>query len=157
MRELKFRVWDNLSKTWLKNKIYHANIAVGEDGVGEFCFKQEPDGYAILQYTGLKDSQGKEIYVGDIVKLSFTLEAAKSILPKNIFEMKVKPKFRGFIIGKVSEDFGEGILSHFGYYVGGFIPFWKLKSLINKSGIEIIGNIFENPELLENDSKILRN
>jgi hypothetical protein len=65
-----------------------------------------------------------------------------------IYEILTK-KNKTEYVGVVEGDFSNGILSHFGYYVNGLIPFWKLKSLISENGIEIIGNIFETPELLK--------
>jgi hypothetical protein len=52
MREIKFRVWDNHN---------HVIIEVGKDLLNY-------QGFEIMQYTGLKDKNGKEIYEGDIVK-----------------------------------------------------------------------------------------
>lgn len=77
----------------------------------------------IMQYIGLKDKNGKEIYEGDIIK-------ADSFNPK-IYEIK--------------------------YYVTGFYAFnpkssyLEIDSFHSSEGceFEIIGNIYENPELLE--------
>lgn len=52
MRSIRFRAWDNHEK-----KIIYFPLS----DVGNFV------GYEVMQYTGLKDKNGKEIYEGDII------------------------------------------------------------------------------------------
>lgn len=77
----------------------------------------EEDGYKLMQFTGVHDKNGKEIYDGDIFK------APHDFGPAGYHER----------IGLVQYD---TILGYQWQY-------WLLDKL------EIIGNIYENPELLE--------
>lgn len=74
------------------------------------------------QYTGLKDKNGVEIYKGDIIKHSDK-----------------------YYIAKFDLIFGLRFIDSRGYYV---IPIEPINR--SQTSIEIIGNIHENPELLEN-------
>jgi len=91
------------------------------------CYElMNPKDLIWLQYTGLKDKNGVEIYEGDIVKCS-------SGCPHEIYWSEPR---------ELDLNTGFGM------------PRWYLKGLkdgYSWSGLEeIIGNIYENPELLEN-------
>lgn len=77
------------------------------------------------QYTGLKDKNGKEIYDGDIVKIARSY--GYGFLPKG---------------AKAKIEFDEKELC---YKLRGNGEF----RLTSKKEVEVIGNIHENPELLE--------
>ena len=72
MREIKFRAWD------LNNRKMYDSYIVDENGSfcvdGDFtnnCECSEEDRVIQMQFTGLKDKKGKEIYEGDIIEQIF--------------------------------------------------------------------------------------
>lgn len=129
-REIKFRAWlKNESRMinpviQLSVKAQYSTIAWYEDmhdalsGTLSDAFLDQVE---LMQYTGLKDKNGKEIYEGDLVK-------GKT----DIFERLV------------------GSIEYAGcaYVVDGVGKYIKIREELNRS-YEIIGNIYENPELLE--------
>ena len=86
----------------------------------------------LMQYTGLKDSNGKEIYEGDlfgVTNLSGDLEiVGEAIFDTDLAQFTIK------------------------YANGGWAELWQHLSERTNKAKEIIGNIYENPELLEGKS-----
>lgn len=126
-RPFKFRIWDNLKKEWLKRKIYHASIRTDGDGIGDFEFRQHPQGYTIQQFTGLTDKYGKDIYEGDILK--FSLAFAFSDEHSEFVEVKWNNKSGRWIVHMTGTDY------------------------FDSSYVSIVGNIFDDPDLLQLCSK----
>lgn len=118
MREIKFRVWDKLNKEM--NNIESINFQerrVYKNDVSYLNFNNTE----LMQCTGLKDKNGKEIYEGDIF-----YTGSKKIL--YIVEW-IDCGLKGRQIKNKS-------------WVG--LDYWK-------DDIEVIGNIYENPELMEDE------
>ena len=110
MREIKFRAWDKTAA----EMIGQFNVGVGGNSDGKY--------YNIMQYTGLKDKNGKEIYEGDIC---WAYEIGIGNLNRVI-------------------EFNEGsfCLIH-ANTLSSELRGWKTDY------IEVIGNIYQNPELLK--------
>lgn len=121
MRVPKFRVYDKVECMMITTSDY-------EDLSDLFCFlKADADtGYysELMQSTGLVDEDGKEIFEGDVLK-TYDGELAKVVWNKELACWEAE--FLGEIV-----DLSEVA---------------DVKS--NRSDCEIVGNIYENPELLE--------
>ena len=129
MREIKFREWETERKT----------MVVGEredydDSVG-FRFAHEEGGRRILmQYVGIKDKNGVEIYEGDIVE-------AYSQGVKGTFEVKWRQ---------------DGSPSWILFPAWQSSQMWHLYAVETEKGkyqdsVTVIGNRYENPELLKEE------
>lgn len=95
------------------------------------------DPATVGQFTGLKDGNGREIYKGDII------EAKLGILG----EVKIGPFSPKALKSWANTHFDNFMPQIYGVYVavGGeeyFVP-------ANSAGYKVIGNIYDNPELLE--------
>jgi len=133
MREIKFRVWDKNRKRmyfWENIEAIHNNgilVIVADNN----DWMLVPPNYELLQYTGLKDEQGKEIYEGDIIRYTYHIGGLE--FPNCIETIKWDIEITGFLPLSdydVTEDDQSECCP---------IP----------ETIEVIGNIYENPELLE--------
>jgi hypothetical protein len=65
MREIKFRAWDTILNCYYKSSI---DLKVNTSGI---YTPELGNRFIFEQYTGLKDSNGKEIYEGDIVEFTW--------------------------------------------------------------------------------------
>nr|DAO54506.1 MAG TPA: YopX protein [Caudoviricetes sp.] len=135
----KFRAWDKEGNRMILPK-YLYSIDLLKEQVTErtecnytFSLYSIPfDKVELMQSTGLKDKNGKEIFEGDILTDGHTTG-----------DIRNHPTL-GFYI--VDESSKEGYLSD----TVGIEDFEEAKEFMRNS-IEVIGNIYENPELLESE------
>lgn len=121
MREIKFRAWDKLQKKMIDPEIFSEEIAIQLGGVvGKFngkTYDTVTDEFELMQFTGMKDKNGNEIYEGDIIFCELS----------------------GLNCEVVYNDCG------FKYQVTSIT---KRPLQLAGTLVEVIGNIFENNELL---------
>ena len=128
MREIKFRVWSGermtnsqLFSVSMKGQLWFDSGSSGVVGV---------DDRPLMQYTGLKDKNENDVFEGDIVRYSNKLENGLA---------EVKWEKGGFCFWWIEQKTSSpSLYDHAGYFGCA-------------SELEVIGNIYENPELLETE------
>lgn len=125
MREIKFRAWNKAYKRW-SDHCEHGELELLDDGDGIIvdCLEEEID---VMQFTGLKDKYGKEIWEGDIIEYI--------------------PKY-GDKTPRIVEIFFNDFRANFSYKGSEFANNDLFNLIQNGNVATVIGNKWENPELL---------
>lgn len=135
-REIKFRVWDG--------KMYHYSDLliprnINGKGPNEYLLFEKK--LVFQQFTGSSDENGREIFEGDILKRTYDVDC---------FKMSDGTTLEGCIPGNLSitkANFNVVEWKDIGFDLGGVSRIgWY-----QKSPPRVVGNIFENPELLTNE------
>ncbi len=138
MREIKFRAWHKKYKRMYK--VMSLNMderegvwahVWGRDPINnsDFLFAIQPKDIVVMQYTGIKDKSGEEIYEGDILDASYMSPLSGERIQK-IYK----------VFHKNATFYVEMIDTH--------ANMDRSLQFVNKDA-EIIGNIYDNPELSE--------
>lgn len=126
MREIKFRAWDKENKMWLRDDSTHITLngyifSCQDGNCITNTYRQVNDKVVLVEFTGLKDKNGKEIYEGFVYDHSDGLVVVEWNIKACCFEAV-------FIAERDSN-----------------IPVWEIEFL----GCNYVGNIHANPELLK--------
>lgn len=129
MREIKFRAWDKLDNEWCAIDMAYSDATQGP--ISKPTVFNGRNQCVIMQYTGLKDRHGKDIFEGDIVKAKHPDDYENDRTEKAIVVFDAPSFYAKYIDDSLNKFVRGG---------SGFIL---------KPQNEVIGNIYENPELLE--------
>ena len=130
MKEIKFRAWDKKEKIMYNpSNVWGIDAGIIAQGRGEAI---------MMQYTGLKDKNGKEIYEGDILKDDVGIAEVT-------YDNERAGFYAWFKKPVVFPDYAHGVkdtkINQIHMYA------WSTDDY--KTSAEVIGNIYENPELIE--------
>ncbi len=145
MREIKFRAWDKddkIMRNW-RDLIFEKDKGNDFYAIGHHTSPAVIDYYnehVLMQYTGLKDKNGKEIYEGDILKRIVTVVVYGSGRPaedvEEFLEVEYNTEYAGFFIGETQ--------------LFAYVRATRdIHTRCSCTDVEVIGNIYGNPELLE--------
>lgn len=138
----KFRAWDKVFK-----EMVQVNALVLDEQVVKVTYKngnvakEDMKEYDLMQSTGLKDKNGKEIFEGDILEI----QGIRMVVKFGSYEYIESSKSNGHTIGVVYDGLGfyvECINAADPDRISPFEPETLKESVV-------IGNRFENPEILE--------
>ena len=159
MREIKFRAW-------LKEERKMVNVETLFIGINRLCFgnsKTEDlffrdfEEVELMQYTGLKDKNDKEIYEGDILLSSNENGIFLQLIGFGNDDREYSGILNGFKIidGRILED-DEYEIDECKEFTQELIKAHNIPILQPENtiidGWWVIGNIYEHPELLENNN-----
>ena len=134
MKELKFRAWDKTNKEMLKVDVidfYFKEIRVLPYDGNNFSMKFKH--VEIMQSTGYHDKNGVEIFEGDIINSGYLFKGSPFEEEDEYEEEKGVVTF-----------FNCGFNIEFKNHINLFIDI-----ILSCENLEVIGNIYENPELLK--------
>lgn len=140
-REIKFRAWhkvknimvyDNEDDTYgYWDGCRNSNVGMINTILNSQYYKE----YKFMQYTGLRDKNGKEIYEGDIVKITEKEKISKhKVIP-------MKPIIANIV-------WSEEYLTYTLITTSVKDAFESLTDYLDECDIEVIGNVTDSPELL---------
>lgn len=153
MRTIKFRAWDRKEKEIIYDALEIKNIGLGDGSVIARSDAQRGNDLDWMQFTGLLDKNGKEIFEGDIVMLNCGSDDGATI------RHKITATIGWDINGWVARIPDKKVVVKGGSEKGKKLSWREIHSWCGMHDClsdtwvkrEVIGNIYENPELIEQE------
>lgn len=141
-REIKFRFWDKAQGRFTDYGAIHLSGSIMTysqtfGGMYDFVSDEIEENIVVQQYTGIKDEKGVEIYEGDIVRITYHPPTDKR--PSHHASRGTVRYIQGRFYVSSPEDTKDFLC----FYSHNSMPLFRW----NES--EVIGNIYENEELLK--------
>lgn len=136
MDRFKFRYFNKLSNKMVEPKNWQNIDSIFECLKQQVCYDNDisllpynhiGNGLVFMQCTGLKDKHGKLIYEGDIVRFYFDNDEIIAVIEWDYDECRFYLNTTDYFEDKYVTDY----------------------EIVNQEKYEVIGNIYDNPELLE--------
>jgi uncharacterized phage protein (TIGR01671 family) len=124
-RAIKFRAWDRKNREMIHNPVANDICITEYIGLNEVIERFIKEDFTLMQFTGLHDKDGKEIYEGDILKGHTSYERDDDDYSWDAIEVKHDETATGFYPLTLNGR-------------------WRCDVIV-----EVIGNIYENAELLK--------
>lgn len=153
MRDLKFRAWDTVKRSFIPENVYSLfnRTHTGAFGImikdwedykeGEYFF----DGYQIIsQSTDITDKTGENIHEGDVVTGFWIPDNSQNYIGQNHKELPVYGEIVWFNNGLCIKNLRKGKARNA----------WVHKQIRSVHDLMIIGNIYQTPELLSHEKAI---
>lgn len=145
MRDIKFRCWDTENKEMLEvQELDYEDSYNGQPMIRTTMYSDyfDTEDMILMQYVGLKDKNGKEIYEGDIVTgidYPFIDEGKQNYVGIVVFyDDTASFGYEYQCVRKDKRGISNGINNEF-----------EANENLVCEDLEVIGNIYDNPELLE--------
>lgn len=135
-REVKFRAWHKIRKEMFRVTNINFDLETQEASfvfVAGYPYPTPMRDMEVMQFTGLLDKNGKEIYEGDVVATGFGADYTKGIVRIGMWEMSVETYETSYT------------LPYYGVYLDRAVG---LEEFLLTGQMYVLGNEYENPELL---------
>lgn len=148
-RVLKFRAWHNVQKEMLSDIHDGMMIQMNSGEVGTYDEDWHVEDVVLMQFTGLKDKNGKDIYEGDIFRIeenATEVDEVDRVFYVVIVWVKEWCMFCSLLVESEYFDYTDGGINALDEPM-----FWTYTLEDTNSRKHFLcGNIFETPELLQN-------
>lgn len=158
MRKFKFRVWDETEEKMhiLDGMYFYVMVdrpTVLFESPSETVrigWDRNESKFRLMQWTGLQDKEGVDIYEGDIIKTPYTYY--------DVVDWAIRVPYTEYVLGEVMYDvqkasFGLKIPIDLEDVSAGFNTFERLYDELDFEKSVVVGNVYETPELLKKEEE----